>query len=233
MLLKKTIIGTLIILLTCVSALWAGDSAVFVDLGFSADGRTYMFGQYGVLSPSLRPWAELYVVDVAGNSFVSNGRANITQDTPIKAGQDGSVVFHRLVSDNPNLSARNGIRFNNQGLPLYISRDELPPARGEKIDFRDFISGKSFRAQLIPTISGSGNNVRSQFYINMEVTSQNGQSRTYTVGTPHFVRQGISQYNIKRVLIDSGGNSVIFVIEMKRAVENGFDVRYMVEAVQL
>ena len=223
----------MIILLTCVSALWAGDSAVFVDLGFSSDGRTYMFGQYGVLSPSLKPWAELYVVDVASNSFVPNGRVNTTQDTPIKAGQDGSGVFHRLVSGNSGLSVRNGIQFNNQGLPLYISRDELPPSRGEKIDFRDFISGKSFRAQLIPTISGSGKNVRSQFYINLEVSSPNGQPRTYTVGTPHHVRQGISQYNIKRVLIDAGGGSVIFVIEMKRATENGFDVRYMVEAVRL
>jgi len=233
MLLKKTIIGIFIILLTCVSALWAGDSAVFVDLGFSQDGRTYMFGQYGVLSPSLKPWAELYVVDVASNTFVPNGRANITQDTPIQAGQDGSGVFHRLVSGNSSLSSRNGIHFHNQGLPLYISRDEFPPARGERIDFRDFISGKSFRAQLIPTISGSGKNVRSQFYLTLEVSSPNGQLRIYTVGTPNYTRQGISQYNIKRVLIDTNGNSIIFVIEMKRAVENGFDIRYMVEAVRL
>jgi len=232
MLLKKTVFLTIIILLTCVSALWAGDSAVFVDLGFSSDGRTYMFGQYGVLSPSLRPWAELYVVDVASNTFVPNGRVNTTQDTPIRAGQDGSGVFHRLVSNNAALSSRNNINFQNQGLPLYISRDELPPARGERIEFRDFISGRSFRAQLIPTITGSGMNVSSRFHINLEVTT-NGQLRTYTVGTPNFTRQRISQYNIKRVIIDANGGSVIFVIEMKRAVENGFDIRYMVEAVRL
>jgi len=233
MLLKKTVFVFLIILLTCVSALWAGDSAVFVDLGFSSDGRTYMFGQYGVLSPSLKPWAELYVVDVTTNRFVPNGRVNFTQDTPIRAGQDGSGVFHRLVSNNSSLSSRHGINFQNQGLPLYISRDELPPARGERIEFRDFISGKSYRAQLIPTITGSGTNVRSQFYINLEVSSPNGQFKTYTVGTPNFVRQQIAQYNIKRVIIDANGGSVIFVIEMRRVAENGFDIRYMVEAVRL
>jgi len=233
MLLKKTIIGILIIFLTCVSALWAGDSAVFVDLGFSHDGRTYMFGQYGVLSSSLKPWAELYVVDVSSNSFVQNGKVSTTHDAPIQAGQDGSGVFHRLVSNNSALSSRNGIQFNNQGLPLYISRDEIPPSRGERIDFRDFISGKSFKAQLIPTISGSGTNIRSQFYINLEVTSPAGQYKTYTVGTPHHVRQGISQYNIKRVLIDTNGGSVVFVIEMKRITDKGFDIRYMVEAVRL
>jgi predicted secreted protein len=233
MLLKKTILAILIMFLTCVSALWAGDSAVFVDLGFSPDGRTYMFGQHGVLSPSLRPWAELYIVDVATNRFVQNGRASFTQNTAIRAGQDGSGILHRLVSDNANLINRHNINFQNQGLPLYISREVNLPTHGERIEFRDFLSGNQYRAQLVPTIIGSGQNVSSRFQINLEVRSPNGQTRNYTVGTPNFVRQRIAQYNIKRVIIDSTGNSVIFVIEMRRVAENGFDIRYMVEAVRL
>jgi len=233
MLLKKTNVIILLILLTCVSALWAGDSAVFVDLGFSPDGRTYMFGQYGVLSPSLKPWADLYVVDVNSNNFVQNGRVTYTQDTAIKAGQDGSGILHQLLSRNTSLTSRHNINFQNQGLPLYISRDENPPPRGERITFRDFLSGRSYVAQLVPTINGSGQNVSSRFQINMEVTSPNGQVKNYVVGTPNFTRQRIAQYNIKRVLIDANGNSVIFVIEMKRVAENGFDIRYMVEAVRL
>jgi predicted secreted protein len=233
MLLKKTVFILFLILLTCVSALWAGDTAVFVDLGFSPDGRMYMFGQYGVLSPSLLPWADIYIVDVVTNSFAQNGRVSLTDNTPIKAGQDGSGILHRLVSNNSSLTNRYGINFQNQGLPLYISRDDYPPPRGEKIDFRDFLSGKSYRAQLIPTITGSGQNARSQFYIDLEVASPNGQFRTYKVGTPNFVRQGIVQYNFKRVLIDAKGGSVIFVIETMRATSNGFDIRYMVEALRL
>ena len=233
MFLKKKVFILFIILFTTVSALWAGDTAVFVDLGFSSDGRTYMFGQYGVLSPSLRPWADLYIVDVANNSFVQNGKVSLIDSSPIKAGQDGSGILHRLVSNNSNLTSQYRINFQNQGLPLYISRDENPPSHGEKIDFRDFLSGKSYVAQLIPSISGSGQNVRSQFYINLEVSSSNGQFRTYKVGTPSFVRQGIVQYNIKRVLIDANGGSVIFVIETLRVTDNGYDVRYMVETVRL
>ena len=233
MLLKKTVFILFILLLTSVSALWAGDSAVFVDLGFSPDGRTYMFGQHGVLSPSLRPWADLFVVDVASNTFVQNGRVSLIENTPIKAGQDGSGILHRLVANNSNLSSRYCIDFQNQGLPLYISRDENPPPRGEKIDFRDFLSGKSYKAQLITTITGRGQAAKSQSYINLEVNSPNGQYKTYKVGTPNFVRQGIVQYNFKRVLIDSTGSSVIFVIEMMLASNNGVDIRYMVETVKL
>jgi len=233
MLLKKSLFIYLSVLLTGVSALWAGDNAVFVDLGFSPDGSTYMFGQHGVLSPSLRSWAEIIVVDVTRNAFVPNGRVSITQDTAIKAGQDGSGIFRSLVSANSILANRFNINFQNQGLPLYISRDENPPSYGERIDFRDFLAGKAYRVQLVPTITGSGKNVRSQFYINVESVSSNGSVRNYTVGTPGFVRQGVSQYNIKRVIIDSSGRSIIFVIEMKRVADNGFEIRYMVEALRL
>ena len=232
MLSKKTVLTVFIVILTCNSAIWAGDSAVFVDLGFSPDGRTYMFGQYGVLSPSLKPWAELFVVDMVSNNFVPNGKVSHTQDTSIKAGQDGSGVFYQLLANNSNLTNRHNIKFQNQGQPLYISRNENPPENGETIDFRDFISGKSYKAQLIPTISGSGQNIRSTFYINLEVCLPNGQVRNYTVGTPNFVRQGISSYNFKRVFIDPAGNSLIFVIEMKRVSDNGHDIRYMVEALR-
>ena len=230
---KKSILTLFLLLITCVFSLWAGDSAVFVDLGFSPDGRTYMFGQYGVLAPSLRPWADIFVVDMASNRFVPNGRLSFTQNDPIKAGQDGSGILYQLLANNMNIANRYSINFQNQGLPLYISRDENPPLRGETIDFRDFVSGRSFKAQLVPTVTGQGQNTRSQFHINLEVRNSNGQIRHYTVGTPNFIRQGIISYNMKRAIVDSTGNSLIFVIEMRRIADNGHDIRYMVEAVRL
>ena len=229
---SRRIIATVFLSLLCVSAVRAGDSAVFVDLGFSPDGRTYMFGQYGVISPSLKPWADLYVVDTAANNFVPNGKVSLTQNAPIKAGQDGSGILYQLLANNSNLTARYQINNQNQGQPLYISRNEIPPENGETIEFRDFTSGKRYKAQLVQIITGSGQNLRSQFYIVLEVRSQNGQVKDYTVGTPHLLRPKIAQYNIKKALADSTGNSMIFVIEMKRLSENGHDIRYMVEAIR-
>nr|AGS51969.1 hypothetical protein [uncultured bacterium contig00003] len=230
---RKFILTLLALLFLCVSGLYAGDVASFVDLGFSSDGKTYMFGQYGVLSPSLKPWAEFFIVSVQNNNFVQNGRGSFTHDSPIKAGQDGSGVFYQLLSNNSNLVNRHGINFQNQGQPLYISRNENPPANGETIEFRDFISGKYYKAELIPYVEGSGRNLRSAFCIKLESRTQSGQVKNYTVGTPQIRRPGIAAYNIKRVLIDPSGESIIFVIEMKRAAEDGFDIRYMVEAQRL
>ena len=233
MLLKKTVFSICLILMLSVSVMWAGDTAFFVDLGFSPDGKTFMFGQYGVLSPSLRPWADVNVVDITTNSFVPNGRLSNTQNTPIRAGQDGSGILYQLLANNASLTSRYRIDFQNQGQPLYISRNESPSAYGETIDFRDFISGKSYNARLVPTINGSGMSARSSFYISLDVRSSNGTTRNYTVGTPGVVRDRIISYNIKKVLVDSTGNSLVFVIEMKRAAENSHDIRYMVEVIRL
>jgi len=232
MLLKKYILiisGTLIM---CVSGLWAGDSASFVDLGFSLDGRIYMFGQYGVQSSSLKPWAELFIVDVVNNNFVSGGKVSYTHASPIQAGQDGSGVLYRLIAGNSGLVERYGVSLPNQGQPLYISLDAEPPAFGETIEFRDFISGKSYRANLVSSKDGSGQNLQSSFYINLVSRSANGQVKNYTIGNPQIKRPLISSYNIKRVIIDPRGDSIIFVIEMRRQAEEGHDTRYMVETLR-
>jgi predicted secreted protein len=232
MLLRKIIL-TVSLIFFISAALWAGDVASFIDMGFSPDGKIYMFGQYGVLTPALKPWAEIYIVDVSTNNFVPNGKIVYTHDIPIQAGQDGSGVFYKLVANNSALTGRYNINFQNQGLPLYISRTEKPPVNGETIEFRDFLSGNAYKAVLVPYKEGSGQNIRSSFYINLENKAQNGQIKNYTIGNPQIKRQKIETYNINRVLIDPRGESIIFIIEMKRVSDSGYDIRYMAEVQRL
>jgi len=219
-------------LLLNISALYAGDSASFVDLGFSPDGSIYMFAQYGVKSGVLVSWADLFIVDVKRNDFVRGGRISYTHDSPIAAGQDGSGALYRLIAQNAELAKRHGIMHPDQGQPLYVSMDGDPAFEGNTISFRDFVSGTSYRASLLETINGSDENLKSTFYINLECTDSEGDEKTYTVGSPEIKRPLIASYRIKRVLISPPGNSLIFVIEMKRQGENGPDIRYMAEALR-
>jgi len=139
----------------------------------------------------------------------------------------------QLVANNSAFTSKYNINFQNQGLPLYISRDEHPPANGEVIEFRDFLTGKAYKAELVPNREGSGQNVRSWFYISLESRAQNDQIKNYTIGNPQIKRQKIETYNINRVLIDPRGESIIFIIEMKRVSDSGYDIRYMVEVQRL
>jgi predicted secreted protein len=228
----KIFIAATGLLVLSVSALWPGDSAFFVDLGFSQDGSHYMFGQYGVQADTLKPWADLFIVDVAKNNFVSGGRNSYTHDRPIDPGQDGAGALYRLIARNVSLAERYGVTYLSQGQPLYVSLEGDPAYSGETITFRDFVSGASYRANLVETISGSGSGLASRFYINLECTGGDGSHRSFRVGTPDFSRPLISSYRIKKALIAPSGNAIIFVIEMKRQSTGGHDIRYMVEALR-
>ena len=224
-----------VFLFLCISGLWAGDIASFVDLGFSPDGKTYMFAQYGVQSRTLRPWADLFVVDVPGNNFVSGGRVSFVNDSPVFAGQDGSGALYRVIAQNAALAERYRINHCLQGRSLYLSlNNNQDGALGLlPIEFTDFIGGVNYRATLVPYVEGSGASLVSSFYINLESAARNGSRKTYTVGTPQIRRPLIASYHIRRVLVSPNDNSMIFVIEMKRQEGGDFDIRYMVETLRL
>ncbi|MDR3167325.1 MAG: DUF2259 domain-containing protein [Treponema sp.] len=231
---KKTLCFIIIAIILSLPCLWAGDIASFVDFGFSPDGKTYMFGQYGVQANSLKPWADLFVVDVPQNNFVPNGKISYIHNSPVIAGQDGSGALYRLISRNASLADRYSISFLLQGQPLYVSTENgSPPVSGETIEFRDFESGASYKANLVFLTEGTGGNLKSSFYINLERNGRDGSKKTYTVGTPQLKRDLILSYRIKKVMTAPQDGSIIFVIEMRKQGTDGVDIRYMVEALRL
>ncbi|MDR0690441.1 MAG: DUF2259 domain-containing protein [Spirochaetaceae bacterium] len=220
-------------LVLCTSYLRAGDIASFVDLGFSPDGRTYMFAQYGVQSGTLAPWADLFVVDVARNDFVSGGKISYTHNVPVTGGQDGSGAFYRLIAQNAALAQRYGISFLLQGRPLYISLENNLDTPIGTIEFRDFEQNTSYRAVLNPYAEGAGDAIWSSFYISLEHTARDGSKKTSVVGNPRIKRALISSYSIKKVILNPQDRFMVFVIEMKKQNHGSVDIRYMVETLQL
>ncbi|MDR0400847.1 MAG: DUF2259 domain-containing protein [Treponema sp.] len=230
--LKKSFIAAAILVIHG-AALWAGDTASFVDLGFSPDGKVYMFAQYGVSSTTLKPWADLFAVDVPRNDFVSGGKVSYSSNNPINAGNDGIGAFYRIISQNSALANRYGVDYLRQGHPLYVALDsEEENLPGESIEFRDFKRGFSYQARLIPTVEGSGANLKSSFYISLNRIGPAGDRKTFSVGNPEIKRPQIAAYRIKRVIASPLDNSVIFVIETRKAAASGYDIRYMVETLR-
>jgi predicted secreted protein len=232
---RKSVCLALVLLILGLFPLWAGDVAAFVDLGFSPDGKVYMFAQYGVQAGTLRPWAELFAVDVSRNNFVVGGRLSYIHDSAAVPGQDGAGAFYRLISGT-SLAAQYGVNYLTQGRLLYVAldNDALAPA-SNPIEFRDFDSGAAYKATLVPQIGGSGTNLRSSFYINFERTTRNGSRHSYVAGSPEIKRPLVAEYRICKVVLDPRESAAIFVIEQKIQSEagTGYDIRYMVEALPL
>jgi len=217
-----------------ISGIWAGDTATFVDLGFSPDGKIYMFAQYGLQSGTLKPWADLFIVDVPGNNFVSGGRFSYVHDKPVVSGQDGSGALYRLIAQNASMAERYRINYCFQGQPLFVAiNGEAGSETQAPAEFRDFESGAGYRASLVSYVESSGANLKSSFFIKLERTGRDGSKKVYTVGNPQIKRPLIASYRIRKVMIAPHDGSMIFLIEMKRQEGSGFNIRYMVEALRL
>jgi predicted secreted protein len=228
---RRCFFGLVVFSLVCAAKVFAGDVAVFIDLGFSEDGRIFMFAQYGVTESSLKPWAEMRIVDVRANDFTPDGRLNYTHSDRIAAGQDGSGALFRLVSRNAPTIERYAIPFLHQGIPLYISLLNGHAADGDIIDFRDFEEELTYTAKLTPYIEGYGETLRSSFFIELNRIDKRGAARTFTVGSPSVKRNGVLSYSIKKVLVAPNRSSMIFVIEMRIQNGSGPNIRYMIETV--
>lgn len=209
-------------------AAYAGDVANFVSLGFSPDGKAFAFGQYGLLDGDFRPYADIWCVDVASNSFMKGGTFSATATV---SGKDAKSDFFALQETAAQFMKKSGFGSFSQGRPLYVLGEDGTPA--ETASFRDFETGNSYSVKLVPYVEGSGAKVASSFYILLEITSSDGTSVRKTVGNPGYKRSGVQGYLIRRIVADDSGKSIVFVVEKQLPAAKGVSSRYMVETVRL
>lgn len=233
---KKVLFAGLIFALFT-SVLCAGDVATFVEKGFSPDGKSFIFGQYGRTDNKFQGWAEIYHVDIESNDFVDGGVFKI-KPTAVTAGKTGIDVYNSLEAKSYFYLKNINCEPAGPEETLYICDD--PKKTGvEEIIFKDFKGSKidapnTYHVQLFPTVIGSGKDVKSSFFILLEKEDADGKILLRKkVGSPEVVRKGISGYKIERIICDKSGENLIFVVEKMLEDENGTSVRYMVEAASI
>ena len=211
---------------------FAGDVAAFVDIGFSEDGKTYLFGEYGKTDKTFQGWAEIYTVDVAKNIFVKN---EIYKTLPGKATEkkQGKDVYETLLGKNYTAIKKYNFQPVSADRILYVCADESKSST-EKIIFTDYtsITGEksTYQVTLVPTVTGSGKNARSSFYITLERKAASGAVlSTQIIGTPSVIRKGVTGYRIEKIFCNKSGKGIVFVVSKTMEDETGILVRYMVE----
>ena len=80
-------------------SVFAGDVAAFEDIGFSADGKYYVFGQYGKTDKKFQGWADIYQVDIEKNDYVSKGVFKI-KPSAVTSDKSGLEVYESLEAKN-------------------------------------------------------------------------------------------------------------------------------------
>ena len=222
---KRLVLGCVLFVCMGITA-WAGDVAVFVNLGFSTNSRNFMFAQYGLDVDGTKPFAELYTVDVSHNTFLPDGVKKKSFAVAIQPGQDGSGAFYTLLEDSTALVARYHINHLLPGRIVYLLIAGQEPR--SHIEFRDFDTGNSYIIDLIQRAQTTGTNVGASFHIDLSAELKNGTKKKFTVGLPGFVREGVSAYRIRQVILSPDGQSLVFIVDKEYKSKN---VRYMVETV--
>ncbi len=225
-------IYTFICLIILTSAnIFCGDVATFVNLGFSADSRYFMFAQYGIKHSNSGSFADLFFVDVADNVYAPHGQKSVSYDRKTEPGTFGIGSLVNIIEENIALTTKYGIDHLKTGRILYHLMDGEKPK--DSIAFRDFISGDSYSVTLVQSASGDGKNVKSAFSISFTIRKTTGISKTYTVGHPNYQRPGVRSYKIRQILLSPDDKSLIFIMEKEEADTEGVNIRFMTEAIDI
>lgn len=218
-------------------ASFAGDSAVLVDNGFSADGNYYIFGQYGKIDKKFQGWAEIYTVDVLKNDYVDNEVYRV-KPSAVTFDKTGKEVYESLAGKNYLSIKKYNCAQNSPEQILYI-REEEKKAGTDEIEFKDFISSVSndqayYKVVLVPAVSGEGINVKSSFYIDIEKLDSKGTVlASQKIGNPGITRKGVKNYKIERIVCDKTGKKLVFIVEKTMEDKTGINIRYMIETARL
>ena len=230
---KKQLLCGITLLVAGLTA-FAGDAAAFVDVGLSADGKTYVFGEYGKTDLNFQSYAEIYTVDIEKNDFVSGGvfRTNASKAT---ASKSGKAVYEELAAKASWFLSKYNCKPAAAENLLYVRED----AGKNEFVFKDFEGSTTERSvfyhiNLVKNVLGSGKDCRSSFFISLEKQDEAGSVLSrYTVGSPEIRRKGVTGYKIDRIFSDKSGRNLVFIIEKTVEDETGTSIRYMVETIRL
>ena len=214
---------------------FAGDAAAFKDIGFSNDGRIYVFGQYGKTDVKFQPYAEIYTIDVEKNEYVPGGVYKNLEDGSTRS---GSQVYEDLIAKHYFDIKKFNCESASVDDVLYVLESEKK--KGEDlIEFKNYgddgeSSRLTYKVRLVPTIYGRGKDLRSSFYINLDLYDNEGSLvKSYKVGSPDIKRRLVSSYKITRIFRDKAKSGLVFVVEKTVEDSAGTSIRYMVETVKL
>jgi len=219
---RLALVWALILLAAGVAS--AGDVAQFVNLGFSKDGKYFMFGQYGVGEKDSAAWADTYIVDVRANAFAPQGTQRVTGAQPVDPGSNGLGALLNALAVSLPRTKQLRIDHLSTGRLLYVLMDGAQAA--DSLEFRDFQTGRSYAVTLSQKAPSDGG---ASFSITVTVTEKDGASRSFTAGDPSYARTGVHAYHIKQIILAPDGASLVFVVQKEEQDTHGANVRYMVE----
>ncbi len=224
-------LSILLIFISMTSIMFAGDVSNFMNLGFSADGKYFLFGEYGIVADYQKAYSNMWLVDVKNNSFVSGGVFSGEYKTVIEPGESSIGGLLKLLREGEKKISKYKIDHLEQGRPLYVRINDNDNV--DLLNFRDFITGLTYEFKMVKSSRKDGNTNYSSFGISLKTTDKNGKVKSYKLGNPKYERKDVVDYKIERILHSSTSSNVVVVISKYISDGENINIRYMVETISL
>ncbi len=213
------------------TAIFAGDVANFVNLGFSPNGNYFLFGEYGVIADVQKAYANMWLVNVKSNSFVKGGVYSGEYETVIEPGESSLGSLLKLLGKGYHKTSQYKIDHLDQGRPLYVRIND--DNNVDELHFRDFTSGSKYDVRLSKNVRPSGATTYSSFGIYLETVDKKGHINKYSIGNPNYERKNVKDYKIERILHSSSYRNLVIVLSKYIIDGDDTNIRYMVETISL
>ena len=231
----KKLLGLITVLVITYSA-FAGEVPMFVDLGFSEDGTKYAFAQYGVIDETLQAFAEVYILSVKDNDYVSGGIRKI-EPSKETANVPAKKIYKDLMEQNSALLEHHGFADAKPATPIY----RLAPGVAEQkiIEVRDFqVTDRPeeirYQIHLKEKVEGINKNAISSFYLEIEQRdTQDVVLSRGSIGSSRLKEKGVTEYKIYRVLTDKSHGNLAVVVQRRISGKHGNSIRFGVETTRL
>ncbi|QEN04850.1 DUF2259 domain-containing protein [Thiospirochaeta perfilievii] len=224
-------LSIIILIINLSTFMFAGDVSTFMNLGFSPDGKYFLFGEYGIVSDYQKAYSNMWLVDVKKNSFVSGGVFSGEYKTVIEPGESAIGGLLKLLNEAQKKVEAYKIDFLEQGRPLYVRIND--DNNVDKLKFRDFVTGLEYEFVMDKKIREQGSNKYSSFGISLKTTDKSGKVKSYKLGNPAYERKSVIDYKIERILHSSTGDNIVVVLSKYILDGENTIIRYMVETISL
>lgn len=234
---KKLSLLTALLTIFFAAYAYAGEVAQYKIIGISDDERYMAFGEYGITGKD-KLFANIFIIDVAKNSFVSNGMIQKVYDVKTYVDQDGINALLYTAVENQKLLKSYNINLLSSGKLVYTllfctaSECAEPP---KNVAFTDFDTNIKYDVEMVQNSrTGKNNAPETAFSLNVAIT-RDGEQFSTVVGVPDYYRKNVKQYVLRSVYTTSTSGALIFIIEkhMTGESENDTSIYYMVETVTL
>ena len=226
---KKVVVFSLIIF--CIqSALFAGDRAEFINLGFPNNSTAFLYGQYGRNESGTLLYADVVYHDlVSGENSDELSLSKTFQDFQ-RSGNNGlSALLMNLKEYNTVYTV--DVDYTQTGTTLYF---QLPgQTTGDTVSFSDYQTGTVYSISFVirPRIREPGTS--AALAITLFRTLEDGTQDRFEAGS--FIKpvEGVYDFQLKQIVVSPRQDYIVLVFQTTEYDEDTTNIRYYVDSVKI